>query len=179
MNSPKLERLRTLGALDYQGYYREFTESGRNPRNGNARNASRMQHLSLRKVAAYEFLSAFANSPTLWPVNQRHFIMFKSWPDRVFLRRYVPRAALLWTTVHVVLGLLTRGEVIVLPTLAAGVLLLVVGSVGILDMRRRDEILFLQNLGVSRAIATTCWVAVPAVLEVTLAIVASNLGYVR
>lgn len=101
------------------------------------------------------------------------------WPDRVFLRAYLPRAALVWAAVHVVLGVLTAGDVIVLPILAAGMLVLVVGAVGTLEMRRRHETLFLQNLGVSRAMAAICWMVVPAVLELSLAITMASLGYSR
>ena len=107
------------------------------------------------------------------------FIMRNIWPDRVFLRVYVARSAQVWLLVHLVLAMATQGELIALPALSAAVLLLVTGAVGILEARRRNEMLFLQNLGVSPAVVFACCVPLPAVLEVSLAIVMTNLGYSR
>lgn len=107
------------------------------------------------------------------------FTMRNILPDRVFLRVYAARSAQVWMVVHVVLAVLTGGDVIVLPALSAAVLLLVAGAVGILDARRRSELLFLQNLGVSPAIVAACCMPAPAALEVLLAIAMANLGYSR
>ena len=75
------------------------------------------------------------------------------------------------------LAVLTGGDVIVLPALAASVLVLVAGAVGILEARRRNEILFLQNLGVPRAVTAISWMGVAAILEVSLAVALASLGY--
>ena len=75
------------------------------------------------------------------------------------------------------LAVLTGGDVIVLPALAAGVLVLVAGAVGILEARRRNEIFFLQNLGVPGAVIAISWMGVAAILEVSLAVALASLGY--
>src|SRR5687767_5185894 len=98
------------------------------------------------------------------------FIMRTIWPDRVFLRVYITRSAQVWALVHVALAAATQGEVIALPAISAAVLLLVAGAVGVLEARRRSEILFLQNLGVSPAVVFACCMPLPAVLELSLAI---------
>lgn len=106
-------------------------------------------------------------------------MMRSIWPDRVFLRGYVARSAQVWIVVHVVLAVLTGGDVIALPAVAAAVLLLTAGAVGILEARRRDQVLFLQNLGVSPVMIFTCCMPAPAMLEAGLAIALASLGYPR
>ena len=100
-------------------------------------------------------------------------------PDRVFLRVYVARSAQVWMLVHIVLAVATGGKVIALPAISAAVLLLVAGAVGVLEARRRSEVLFLQNLGVSPAVVFACCLPLPAILEVALAIAMTSLGYAR
>lgn len=112
-------------------------------------------------------------------IHARHFTMQNIWPDRVFLRVYVRRAALGWAAVHAVLAGLTQAEVIVLPSLASAILLLVIGFGGVLDAQRRNEILFLQNLGVPRAVTAISWMCVAAALEASLAITLASFGYAR
>lgn len=75
------------------------------------------------------------------------------------------------------LAVLTGGDVIVLPALAGSVLVMVAGAVGTLEVRRRNELLFLQNLGVSRAVIAIPWMGVAVVLEVSLAVALASLGY--
>ncbi|HSU96951.1 MAG TPA: hypothetical protein VLI40_06955 [Gemmatimonadaceae bacterium] len=69
-------------------------------------------------------------------------------PDLSLLRPFAFRMVPLWLIIHMGLAWASRGETILLSPLATGGMMIIGATVGILDGRRRHELLFLRNLGV-------------------------------
>lgn len=89
-------------------------------------------------------------------------------PDRAFLIPLLVRGAFLWLVLRAVfafIAMLIEGapQPIVVPGQAALWLVLIVAVLGMIELRRRNQLLLLANLGVRRwVLALLC--AAPAIL---------------
>ena len=86
------------------------------------------------------------------------------------LRSYPLRAALIWIALHIFVAAST-GKLSSLGFTATLILAAVAGIVAFLDARRRREIPFLQNLGVSQFLPGALAVATVLGLEIVLAVI--------
>lgn len=75
------------------------------------------------------------------------------------------RIALIVVAVHVVAFLGSGGEDIRLAPFIAVLFALGMGWIGIADARRRNELLFLQSLGISPTMIAAVWVISVALIE--------------
>lgn len=94
-------------------------------------------------------------------------------PPPPWTLRLVGRAALVWVLGR---GLLALGGVGRTNPVASGVIALVVGSILLLDLKRRGGDLLLANLGVSRVAVLSVATLTAALGEVVLALVARAAG---
>ena len=62
-----------------------------------------------------------------------------------------------------------------IPLTGVLVLAIIAGTVGFIDARRRNELLFLQNLGVSPSMMIGIWVVTFFILEVAIRLFATAL----
>ena len=69
--------------------------------------------------------------------------------------------------VHIFFGLVTGGAVVALDPLTSLLLFAIAGGLGVFDAMKRDELLFLQNLGVHRSMVAVVWIATAATLELS------------
>lgn len=94
-------------------------------------------------------------------------------PDRLIVRLFLTRAAIIWLLVRaVVSAVLFLAGLLTFP-LTVGTLLIVIAgtfALGIVDMTRRHERALLENLGVSRAMWCLFFVLPPVVGEALLGV---------
>ena len=83
----------------------------------------------------------------------------------LLLRGIALRACIVWLLVHGMLFVLSGGEVRGLSLHALLLLALFGGIVGVVDSRRRQEFLFLMNMGIPGSAVPLIWVASIAALE--------------
>src|SRR5207244_512238 len=62
-------------------------------------------------------------------------------------RRIGSRAMLVWVAVHLIVALVSSGDLLGFTPIAALLLILIGGALGVIDSRRRNEVLFSSNLG--------------------------------
>jgi hypothetical protein len=93
-------------------------------------------------------------------------------PEGRLLSLQARGAASLWISLHVIIGAVTRGEVLIFSTSSLVVALAMTGLLGHLDTRRRREMIFLGNLGIAPYTVPLVWISVVALLESVLALAA-------
>jgi hypothetical protein len=97
-------------------------------------------------------------------------------PDRIFTLALLRRALYLWVGVRLLTALagsgIGRSGLLPLSPGATALVILIVGFLGILEMRRRNEHLLLANFGVSQALLTVLCVLPPVVAEVLVGLIA-------
>lgn len=94
--------------------------------------------------------------------------LFSSVPDRTFLIPLLVRGAFLWLVLRAgfaYIAMLIEGapQPVVVPGPAALWLVLIVAALGMIELRRRHQLLLLANLGVRRWVLALCCAA-PAIL---------------
>jgi hypothetical protein len=96
-------------------------------------------------------------------------------PDRIFTLALLRRALYLWVGVRLLTGLagsgISRSGLLPLPPRATVLLVLIVGLLGILEMRRRNEHLLLANFGVSQALLAVLCLLPPLIAETLVALI--------
>lgn len=90
-----------------------------------------------------------------------------TWPDRLLALAYVRRAAAFWAAIHIFLWIVGNGAIMSLAPLPAVTLVGIAGGLGVFDAMKRDELLFLRNLGVHPAMVAVIWIGVAALLELS------------
>ena len=85
--------------------------------------------------------------------------------DRLFLTAFFRRAATFWLLLHLLLFTISLGAIRLLSLRGAILTAIVSGWIGMLDVRRREETLFLGNLGVQRWMPAISWTLVVVFLE--------------
>jgi hypothetical protein len=85
--------------------------------------------------------------------------------DSLFLAAFFRRAAAFWLLLHLLLFTISLGAIRFLPLRGALFAAIVSGWIGMLDVRRRRETLFLANLGVQRWMPAACWALTIVLLE--------------
>src|SRR5206468_7170538 len=97
-------------------------------------------------------------------------------PDFFFVRRYALRAALLWFALHFFLLMIAGFSSLRISIGSVLILAIIAGTLGFIDARRRNELLFLQNLGTAPSMVVGTWVVLIVTLEIAIRFVAVAAG---
>ena len=86
------------------------------------------------------------------------------------------RATLLWFALHVFLAVFAGVASLTIPLASVLVLAVLSGALGFIDARRRNELLFLQNLGIAPSMVWETWVVTIVMLETAIRLFAVSAG---
>lgn len=92
------------------------------------------------------------------------------------VRRYAFRAAVLWFALHFFLAIFAGFASLRVPLTSVLILMLIGGTLGFIDARRRNELLFLQNLGIAPSTVVGTWAVTILILEIAIRFVAVAAG---
>jgi hypothetical protein len=86
------------------------------------------------------------------------------------------RASALWFALHFFLLVITGFGSLRIPLASVLILAAMTGALGFIDARRRNELLFLQNLGIAPSMVVGTWVITVVILEIAIRFVAVAAG---
>jgi len=83
---------------------------------------------------------------------------------------------LLWFALHFFLLMIAGFASLRIPLTSVLILAIIGGALGFIDARRRNELLFLQNLGIAASMVVGAWVVTIVILEIAIRFVAVAAG---
>lgn len=89
------------------------------------------------------------------------------------MSRFALRAGLLWFALHFFLAVFAGLVSLRMPLASVLILAVISGAIGFIDARRRNELLFLQNLGIAPSVVVGTWVVTIVILEIAIRLFAA------
>ena len=83
---------------------------------------------------------------------------------------------MLWFALHFFLLMIAGFSSLRIPTGSVLILATIGGALGFIDARRRNELLFLQNLGIAPSMVVGAWVVTIVFLEIAIRFIAVAAG---